>query len=118
MSIYPKNDLGRSTVWAAVVVIVALLVFFGFLINAGRTDELRSMLILLGQGAIGIVNLWVVYKSGKVIGHKADENRQATREVKTQVAAVQTVVEDVKTTVDGNTPPRGFQAVDEYQPEH
>lgn len=94
------GDLAGSTVWAVVVLILGFLVFLAFLIDSGRSAELRGMLILLGQGFLGLINIWIVYRSS-LSTNKRVEN--ATEKIE----QVQATANDVKDTVNGTTPQPG-----------
>jgi hypothetical protein len=82
-------------------------VFFAFLISEGRSTELRSLIVLLSQGAIGMVNLWLTYRTTKALANKSDGNREIARDVAVTVHEVKTLTEKVKETVNGNTPQPG-----------
>ena len=100
MAYRPSRDLAASTVWAIVVTILGFLGFLAFLINSDKTAEVRSLLILIGQGFVTLMNIWIVYRSTQTTNQRVD----------TAVAKVDTVreiAEDVKQTVNGNTPQPG-----------
>jgi hypothetical protein len=99
----PKHgigDLAGSTVWAVVVLVLGFLVFLAFLIDAGRSAELRGMLILVGQGFLGLVNIWLIYRSSLSTNRKVDSVQENVREVAH-------TADDIKETVNGTTPPPG-----------
>ena len=91
----PDRSLRGSTVWAVVATIGLFLAFCAFIISEGRSNELRSLLILFGQGAVSLVNIYIVYR--------------ATQSTNAKVDTVQHVAEQVKEIVNGtgHTPPPG-----------
>lgn len=104
----PKTDLAGSTVWAIVVLILGFFGFLAFLINAGRSAELRGIMILLGQGFFALINVFIVYRSSLSTNKKVDNAVE-------KVERVTEIAQDVKETVNGTTPPQGIPA---YKPEH
>ena len=106
-----KFGLSPSSVWAIVVLILGFLTFMAFLINAGRTPEMRSMLLLLGQAFAALVNLWLIHKAASNTDKRVEQNTQITEQVRA-------VANEVKETLNGNTPPPGSIPPVEYQPEH
>jgi hypothetical protein len=67
-----KSDLAGSTVWAAVVLALGFFGFLAFLINGQHTEELRSVLVLIGQGGVAALNIFFVYRSTLSTNKKVD----------------------------------------------
>jgi hypothetical protein len=94
------GDLAGSTVWAVVVLILGFLGFIAFLVNAGRSEELQRLLLLVGQGFIGLVQIWIVYRSSLSTNKKVDSATDKLERVNGKVVELQE-------TVNGNTPQPG-----------
>jgi hypothetical protein len=105
------TDLNASVVWAATLVVLGFLGFLAFLINANKTAEVRSILVLIGQGFFALVNVFIVYRSTKSTNAKVEIATE-------KVEHVAEVAEDVKQTVNGTTPQPGTIPQVEYRPEH
>jgi hypothetical protein len=106
-----KFGLSPSSVWAIVVLILGFLGFMAFLINAGHTPEMRSMLLLIGQAFAALVNLWLIHHAASQTDKRVEHNTQITEQVKE-------MANEVKETLNGNTPPPGSIPPAQYQPEH
>ena len=100
----PKSDLAASTVWAIVVVILGFLAFTAFLVNGGKTAELRSIMVLVGQAFIALVNIFIVYRSSLSTNRRVEKATE--------------IAEEVKQAVNGNTPQPGSMPPVGYVPEH
>lgn len=77
-----KRSLDNQTVWAIVVLVLGFMALMAFLINAGRTAELRSMLTLIGQGFGILINLWLINRATKSTNAKVDHVEDKIEEVK------------------------------------
>jgi hypothetical protein len=93
-----STDLNASVVWAATLVVLGFLGFLAFLINAGKTAEVRSILVLVGQGFFALVNVFIIYRSTKSTNAKVEHSTA-------QVEHVTEAVEEVKQIVNGTPPP-------------
>jgi hypothetical protein len=76
-----KYGLSPSSVWAIVVLILGFFGFLAFLINAGHTPEVRSTLILLGQGFFALINVWLIHQASSNTDKRVEENTKITEEV-------------------------------------
>lgn len=80
------KELRDSIIWAFVVLVIGFLGFAAFLIASDHSEDLQRVLILIGQGFLGALNLWAIYRSSLSTNKKVDS---------------------VQETINGNTPPPG-----------
>jgi hypothetical protein len=107
-------DLNSSLIWAVALIVLGFFGFLAFLINADKTAEVRSILVLLGQGFFALVNAFLIYRSTRStntkvehVDERAEQINTITEEVRDTAKAVAREVEEVKQTVNGNTPQPG-----------
>jgi hypothetical protein len=96
----PKTDLAASTVWAVVVVILGFFGLIAFLISGGHSADLQRMLVLVGQGFLALVQIFIVYRSSLSTNKRVEQAVEKVEDVKA-------IAKDVQQTVNGNTPQPG-----------
>jgi hypothetical protein len=116
------SDLAGSTVWAIVVVVLGFLGFMAFLINAGRSEELQRMLLLVGQGFATLVNILIVYRSSLSTNKKVDTVNRRAEEINAVTEEIRENGNHITEILNGNTPqPGSIPSVNPgegYKPEH
>jgi hypothetical protein len=117
MSLVPDRktaDLNSSLIWAVALIVLGFLGFLAFLINADKTAEVRSILVLIGQGFFALVNAFIVYRSTRStntkvehVSERAERINEITEEVRETAKKLDGTVHEIQETVNGNTPPPG-----------
>jgi len=102
MSLHSDPLIYRTTIRAAVILIIAFFCFSGAMIYIGKTEDLQRVLILMGNLFTGLINLYVFHKVGQRNISKTEETRKDVEELKNGVLetnikkAIKEVVKEVR----------------------
>jgi hypothetical protein len=107
-------DLNSSLIWAIALIVLGFFGFLAFLINADKTAEVRSILVLLGQGFFALVNAFLIYRSTRStntkvehVNERAEQINVITEEVRDTAQRLNGTIHEIQETVNGNTPQPG-----------